>query len=345
MADRFPAELPMRFTTTSDGVRIAYAVVGDGPTCIYAWGPSATHSALFWKLFRRSCVPLCERLRMVFFDWRNTGLSSSTPEGFTIEAGGRDLEAVIEAVASPEPVAIWAWAGAPYAVLPFAASHPDRVGRIAMTFAHVSGAGMPRSWLSWHELIDDEPELAVRFSAAAGLGADAPPNPVFERFLAESAPLHYQAKIERLASTLDVTEHVPDVTCPVLVVARRDSPWPTAAEAAQTAADFAQGRLWMLDGDQNYFEHSQPPEAFLDFLAGNDTRPAESHRTARCGELLSARELDVLALIAAGKTNAQIAEALTIAPGTASRHVHNILEKLGMSRRSEAAAWWAQRGS
>jgi DNA-binding CsgD family transcriptional regulator len=33
------------------------------------------------------------------------------------------------------------------------------------------------------------------------------------------------------------------------------------------------------------------------------------------------------------------------ATATASRHVHNILEKLGMSRRSEAAAWWASNGN
>ena len=54
---------------------------------------------------------------------------------------------------------------------------------------------------------------------------------------------------------------------------------------------------------------------------------------------LSQREREVIALIASGKTNAEIAEALVIAPATASRHVHNILGKLGMSRRAEAAAY------
>jgi DNA-binding CsgD family transcriptional regulator len=60
---------------------------------------------------------------------------------------------------------------------------------------------------------------------------------------------------------------------------------------------------------------------------------------------LSARELEVLALLAEHQTNAQIAEALTVSHATASKHVHNILGKLGMNRRSEAAAWWATNSS
>ncbi|MGH9084096.1 MAG: helix-turn-helix domain-containing protein, partial [Acidimicrobiales bacterium] len=52
---------------------------------------------------------------------------------------------------------------------------------------------------------------------------------------------------------------------------------------------------------------------------------------------LSAREREVLALVAAGRTNREIAEALYISPKTASVHVSNILAKLGVSGRVEAA--------
>jgi DNA-binding CsgD family transcriptional regulator len=58
--------------------------------------------------------------------------------------------------------------------------------------------------------------------------------------------------------------------------------------------------------------------------------------------LLSKREQEVLALIAAGKTDAQIAEALCISVRTASRHVHNILTKLDASNRTEAVALGAR---
>ncbi|UFR02124.1 AAA family ATPase [Streptomyces sp. Go40/10] len=53
---------------------------------------------------------------------------------------------------------------------------------------------------------------------------------------------------------------------------------------------------------------------------------------------LTSRERDVLGLVAAGRTNRQIAEELFISPKTASVHVSNILSKLGVSGRGEAAA-------
>ncbi|GAA3173183.1 LuxR family transcriptional regulator [Blastococcus jejuensis] len=53
---------------------------------------------------------------------------------------------------------------------------------------------------------------------------------------------------------------------------------------------------------------------------------------------LTDREREVLALVAAGRSNGQIATALFISPKTASVHVSNILAKLGVSGRVEAAA-------
>ncbi len=53
---------------------------------------------------------------------------------------------------------------------------------------------------------------------------------------------------------------------------------------------------------------------------------------------LTRREQEVLSLIAAGRTNRQIADRLTISLPTAERHVHNILSKLGVTNRTEAAA-------
>lgn len=53
---------------------------------------------------------------------------------------------------------------------------------------------------------------------------------------------------------------------------------------------------------------------------------------------LTGRERDVLRLVSDGRTNRQIAEELFISPKTASVHVSNILAKLGVSGRGEAAA-------
>jgi DNA-binding NarL/FixJ family response regulator len=52
---------------------------------------------------------------------------------------------------------------------------------------------------------------------------------------------------------------------------------------------------------------------------------------------LTPRELEVLLLIADGKSNQEIADALVISPNTVRHHVHHILRKLNCSSRGEAA--------
>lgn len=57
------------------------------------------------------------------------------------------------------------------------------------------------------------------------------------------------------------------------------------------------------------------------------------------GERLTARESDVLNLVAQGLTNRQIADRLAISESTARSHLHNILDKLQVSNRVQAAAY------
>jgi DNA-binding NarL/FixJ family response regulator len=57
---------------------------------------------------------------------------------------------------------------------------------------------------------------------------------------------------------------------------------------------------------------------------------------------LSAREIEVLRLVAAGKSNRQIADELVISVNTVDRHVSHILSKIGAANRAEAAAYAAK---
>lgn len=66
---------------------------------------------------------------------------------------------------------------------------------------------------------------------------------------------------------------------------------------------------------------------------------AAGRGTARGGEGLSRRESDVLALLAHGLTNREIADRLFISPKTVERHVTQLLGKLGLRSRAEAAAY------
>lgn len=54
---------------------------------------------------------------------------------------------------------------------------------------------------------------------------------------------------------------------------------------------------------------------------------------------LTARELEVLALVAGGRTNRQIATVLVISPHTVRRHLQNVFRKLGVSSRAAATAY------
>jgi len=61
-------------------------------------------------------------------------------------------------------------------------------------------------------------------------------------------------------------------------------------------------------------------------------------------ERLTTRESEIIALVAQGMTNKEIARRLVIQPPTVKNHVHNILSKLQLSRRGQAAALAHHRG-
>jgi DNA-binding NarL/FixJ family response regulator len=87
------------------------------------------------------------------------------------------------------------------------------------------------------------------------------------------------------------------------------------------------------------------PQQESDREAEHATSLVSSAAAADAGpeELLSRRELQVLALIAEGATNAEIGERLVIAETTVESHVKSILRKLEVRNRTEAAARYLRR--
>lgn len=73
-------------------------------------------------------------------------------------------------------------------------------------------------------------------------------------------------------------------------------------------------------------------------------RPAPEARPAASAEAFTPREREVLALLARGLSNRDIADALDISAHTAKFHVNSILQKLGVERRTEAVVRAARMG-
>ena len=86
-----------------------------------------------------------------------------------------------------------------------------------------------------------------------------------------------------------------------------------------------------------------PPQTYRSLGAAPDLdRVARPRRTAGCDCApggLTAREVEVLRLVAAGKTNRAIASELVLSEKTVARHVSNIFVKLDLSSRAAATAY------
>ncbi len=91
-------------------------------------------------------------------------------------------------------------------------------------------------------------------------------------------------------------------------------------------AEFSAGRGLTLD------------QALVFARSGAATRLAVSPRRAGVQSSLTPREIQVLRLIADGKTNREVGKELVISNGTVKRHVDNIFAKLGVSTRAAATA-------
>ena len=117
--------------------------------------------------------------------------------------------------------------------------------------------------------------------------------------------------------------------------AQLDAGQPAAAAAAalRAAAAAAEGHAPLLAQIRALARRARIP---LQEPPAAPPRPAPACQPAPYG--LTGRELAVLRLLAAGRTNAQIGAELYISPKTASVHVTSILRKLGVSGRVQAAA-------
>jgi DNA-binding CsgD family transcriptional regulator len=146
------------------------------------------------------------------------------------------------------------------------------------------------------------------------------------------------------ASAADVTELLPRVAARTLVLHPREMAQIPVDVAQSLAMALPRGRLVLLEGAQPvlFTEH---PDEIVSLLTGfflDGVEPAETPSAVVAGrpvppsDGLSPRELEVLRLLAAGESNAQIARRLGLSTHTVERHVANLYRKIGARGRADA---------
>jgi pimeloyl-ACP methyl ester carboxylesterase len=129
----------IRFAEAPDGVRIAYAVAGDGPPLVKAahW---LSHVEYEWSspLWRPWLEGMASRWKLVRYDERGCGLSDRNAEGFRLEDCVRDLEVVVDACGLERFALAGMSQGGPIAIA-YAAKHPERVSHLVLYGTYLRG--------------------------------------------------------------------------------------------------------------------------------------------------------------------------------------------------------------
>jgi pimeloyl-ACP methyl ester carboxylesterase/DNA-binding CsgD family transcriptional regulator len=332
-----------------NGRRVAWAAVGEGPPMVMG-GWWMSHLELDWdnRRFRDFIAALARYRTVVRYDRPGTGLSDRDgPPPVTLEDDVEVLAGVVDALGA-EPVVMFAGsAGGPIAAR-YAADHPRRVERLVLYGSYLNGAAIAD--LAAREtllnLIRRHWGLGSRVLADVFIpGATAAERDEFVAFQRNSAPAELAARSLETTYTFSVEDSAGVIRSPTAVLHRRNDRAIPFELGRQLAARIPGAAFIALEGADHlpwYGDAGAVARAVLDF-AGVDgpeveiAPPTDAPRPA-AGHDLSAREIEVLCLVAAGLSDAEIAERLVVSPHTVHRHVANIRTKWRLPSRAAAVA-------
>jgi pimeloyl-ACP methyl ester carboxylesterase/DNA-binding CsgD family transcriptional regulator len=338
----------IRFCPAPGGSRIAYATVGAGPPLLVPPG-WISHLELLWQdeAYRAFFGALTGVRTVVEFDRPGCGLSEPSPGSSGLDADVAALQAVADELQLDRFDLLGISLGAPVSVA-FAARFPQRVGRLALYGGYADGAQIasPRVRAAMLDMIRAHWGLGSEVLADVFLPeGSAETRSTFARLQREATSAQSAADLLAECYEVDVGDLLAQVSAPTLVMHRRHDRAIPYSAGRDLAARIPGARLVSLPGRSHFpfvGDAAAVVRATLEFL-GVPAAPSPPGQTASRSGTLTARQLQVAALVAEGMTNRQIAEQLGIEERSAEGHLERIRERLGVTSRAQVAAWWGRR--
>jgi pimeloyl-ACP methyl ester carboxylesterase/DNA-binding CsgD family transcriptional regulator len=344
----------IRYATTADGVRIAYLCVGEGPAVVFASNFAGDvhnyHQPITYV--RGVTDALVQRgWQVVLYDVRGMGSSDRDVGDWSLEARGRDLDAVVRDLGLERFALAAVDHGGPTAIT-YAARHPERVSRLILMCTWASGAKLYA--LPAMRLIASTPpgeaEWKLVTSVIGSVVTDFV-DPIRSRVatasMQKSMASEALAFFNHASAAIDVTELLPRVAAPTLVVHEPTFALGSYELCEEVAVGIPNARLAIVHERSVMGEaYGETVDLFDRFLRGDapSSSPGELTTSPSANGALTPRERAVLRLLAGGRSNKGIASDLGISDRTVARHVTNLYAKLGVQSRAAATAYAVRRG-
>jgi pimeloyl-ACP methyl ester carboxylesterase/DNA-binding CsgD family transcriptional regulator len=336
----------IRFCAAPDGVRLAYTLHGSGPPLVRVatW---LTHldrdrESPVWRHWLERLGASRTLLR---YDERGCGLSDTEIGDPSVETWVGDLRAVVDAAGLERFVLLGVSQGAAIAVA-YAARYPERVSDLVLYGGFARGRRLRGQRSQEDALIaairagwDDEDSAYRHLFSMLFLPRGTPEQMAwYDQLLRTTTSAENAARLFSARGGIDVVDVAREVRARTLVVHARDDRIVPPAEGRLLATLIPGARLVLLDSSNHILLADEP--AWDTFLAAVDDFLGPAGPLARPVALgaLSARELEVLELVATGLTNEAIAERLCLSTRTVERHLSNLYAKLQLSGRAARAA-------
>lgn len=354
-----PSKLKQRvqYTRAADGTRLAWAESGAGPLVVKAanW---LTHLEYEWEspVWKHWIEFFSQHWRFVRYDERGCGMSEWKPPGvLTLERWAGDLETVIDCARPSEPVTLLGISQGAIACVWYAARNPERVRRMILYGSYVRGRfrrsveRTEREYRAILELIrlgwgNDNPAFRQIFTSRFMPAGTHEQMQWFNELCLKTTTGEIAATLFEARANIDISHLLADIRTPTLVVHARNEQVSPIEEGRLIAAGIAGAQFVELDSRNHILLEHEPAwqrfrEVVLEFMGSDTTAGSQSAFSA-----LSARERQILGLIAEGLSNTDIADRLAISEKTVRNHTSNIFDKLGVWSRAQAIVFARDHG-